>query len=148
MAKIDLKSGNVKLEGGDVATVALMAGLLAAVDRTCREGVILTPEDCAERATVLYKEVVRDIFIHNQIPSDEAALDLLVEIWSALPESNTEVPLGEELTQRLAEFLLNHGRMNEDGDTPPVAASEEQGRPKSLGLDSHFNDTSRRGHGR
>lgn len=144
MAKIDLKSGTVKLEGGDVATIALMAGLLAAIEPPEED---ITPADCAKAATTLYREVAKEIFLTNQIPADEAALDLMVEVWAALPESNTEVPLGEDLTQRLAAFLYSHGRL--DGEAmDPEATPEEQGRPKSLGLDSHFNDTSRRGHGR
>ena len=108
MAKVDLRKGRVRLEGNDVATVALMAGLAAAMP----DG--KTAPECAEAAVTLYKAVIKEIFAANDVLS-EPAVDLLVEIWAALPEEDTDKPLGEDLTTRLAAFLQEQGRLG-DGE--------------------------------
>lgn len=111
MAKVNPTTGAIKLEGGDVSTVALLAGIAASVSNNT-----LNAKECAVAATAMYREVIKEVLLTNDLRTDEDALDLLVEIWAALPDSNTDGPLGADLTERLANFLHKAGRLNGDDD--------------------------------
>lgn len=113
MAKVDLSSGTIKLEGGDIATVALMAGLLAATTEPALYDED-TPAYAATEATTIYREVVKAVFKSNGEPTDREATAILLEVWDGLPEIDTDKVLGEDLTTRLVAYLDKQGVLDTD----------------------------------